>query len=86
MITHYAHMLAGTGVHPEYSNIYTTLLPWIAVATIEDITGTPSAEYVGLAPDSIVVKVQGSVATLDAIAASPDNVELFRDELPTELV
>jgi hypothetical protein len=51
----------------------------------KDITATDSDIYT-TEPGQIVLRVEGTVAVLDAIAAAPGNVELFRDELPQEVV
>ena len=88
--THYAHVLAGTGGAgiDEDSQRPITLDGLLTTqgSKWEDITGTPSAEYVTPEPGQIVVRVEGDVATLDGIAAAPGNTELFREALPTEEV
>ena len=86
--THYSHVLAGTGGTgtQEDSQRPVTMDGLLTEGSRwEDITATESADYT-IAPGQIVLRVEGDVATLDAIAAAPGNVELFRDELPPEII
>ena len=87
--THYSHVLAGTGGAgtQEDSQRPVTLDGLLTAegSKWEDVTATDSADYT-LAPGQIVLRVEGDAATLDAVAAAPGNVELFRDELPQEVV
>jgi hypothetical protein len=88
--THYAHVLAKTGGAgtEEDPQRYISLDGMLTEegAKIEDITATESALYVDPEPNLIVVKVTASEAVLDAIAASADNEEIFREALPQEVV
>ena len=82
--THFSHVLAGTGGTgtQEDSQRPVTLDGLLTAegSKWEDITATDSDIYT-TEPGQIVLRVEGDVATLDAIAAAPGNVELFRDEL-----
>lgn len=86
MATHYSHILATVGPGNEFdSNKHPVSLDGFQV-TWMDITGTPHELYLDPEPNQIVLRVEADEATLDAIAAAPGNTELFRDELPPEVV
>ena len=87
--THYSHVLAGTGGTgtQEDSQRPVTLDGLLTAQGSKwmDITATDAADYL-IAPGQIVLRVEGDVVTLDAVAAAPGNVELFRDELPQDII
>ena len=78
-----AHVLATGGL---LDGVKTTVsLDSFHTIGIADITDTPRDEYLN-SPSQVVVEITGNEAELNAVAAAPGNTELFRDELPQEII